>query len=155
MAFYQQLLYFVPALVRSYYARVQQRFSSNPTVPTNKFIQFQTILRDFNPNKETPIDIYKKVEQLFGPEHKDMVEDFLLFLKPGQAVQVGRLMDRISLVRMTGFIDLLHVSIVVLFKRFDTINVHYKVIFDKAVMKITIPHGTISYYFHQSVSLAT
>ncbi|KOB78610.1 Uncharacterized protein OBRU01_01517, partial [Operophtera brumata] len=96
------------AFVKSYYSRVQRRFSYNPSVPTNKFVQFQNILRNFNPGTETPIELYKKVEQLFGAEHKDMVEDFLLFLKPGQAAQVGRFMDRFSLVRMTGFIDLLH-----------------------------------------------
>lgn len=103
----------VTALVRSYYARVQQRFSSKPMVPTKKFLQFQTILRDFDPSKETPIDLYKKIETLFGPEHKDMVEDFLLFLRPGQAAMVGRFMDRFALVQMTSFIDLLHVSIII------------------------------------------
>ncbi|KAG6454822.1 hypothetical protein O3G_MSEX008888 [Manduca sexta] len=44
---------------------------------------------------------------LFGDEHKDIVEDFLLFLKPGQAAEVGRFMDRFMLVQMTGFIELL------------------------------------------------
>lgn len=102
---------FVSALVRSYYTKVQSRFSSNQTVPTNKFVQFQSILKSFDPSKETPVDLYKKIEQLFGVEHKDFVEDFLLFLKPAQAVQVGRLSDHTMLTRITYFIELLQVSI--------------------------------------------
>lgn len=82
-------------------------------MPTNKFVQFQNILRNFNPNTETPVQLYKKIEDLFGEEHQDIVEDFLLFLKPGQAVEVGRFMDRFQLVRMTEFINMLHVSILV------------------------------------------
>ncbi|XP_026743847.1 uncharacterized protein LOC113505377 [Trichoplusia ni] len=95
------------ALVRSYYTKVQSRFSSNTSVPTNKFVQFQNILKVFDPSKETPVDLYKKIEELFGTDHKDIVEEFLLFLKPGQAAQVGRFMDHFMLVQMTGFIELL------------------------------------------------
>lgn len=101
---------FFSALVRSYYAKVQSRFSSNPPVPNNKFIEFQNILKSFDPSKETPVDLYKKVEEIFGEEHKDILEDFLLFLKPGEAVKVGRFMDHFMLVQMTSFIELLHVS---------------------------------------------
>ncbi|KAJ8717403.1 hypothetical protein PYW08_005802 [Mythimna loreyi] len=95
------------ALVRSYYTKVQSRFSSNTSVPTNKFVQFQSILKSFDPTKETPVDLYRKIENVFGEEHKDIVEEFLLFLKPGQAAQVGRFMDHFMLVQMTGFIELL------------------------------------------------
>lgn len=80
-------------------------------MPTNKFVQFQSILKSFDPSKETPVELYKKIEQLFGVENKDFVEDFLLFLKPGQAVQVGRLSDHTMLTRITYFIELLQVSI--------------------------------------------
>ncbi|XP_063830824.1 uncharacterized protein LOC135080077 [Ostrinia nubilalis] len=96
------------ALVKSYYSKVQSRFSSNPSVPNNKFIQFQNILKTFDPNKETPVELYKRIEQLFGGEHSDILEDFLLFLKPGQAASVGRFMDHFMLVQMTSFIELLH-----------------------------------------------
>ncbi|PZC83082.1 uncharacterized protein LOC110371282 [Helicoverpa armigera] len=95
------------ALVRSYYTKVQSRFSSNTSVPTNKFVQFQSILKSFDPTKETPVDLYRKIENVFGEEHKDIVEEFLLFLKPGQAAEVGRFMDHFMLVQMTGFIELL------------------------------------------------
>lgn len=77
----------------------------------NKFILFQNLLKNFNPKVETPADLYRKIEELFGKEHKDIVEDFLLFLKPGQAVEVGRFTDRFQLVQITGFINMLHVSI--------------------------------------------
>lgn len=80
-------------------------------MPTNKFVQFQNILKVFDPSKETPVDLYKKIEELFGTDHKDIVEEFLLFLKPGQAAQVGRFMDHFMLVQMTGFIELLQVSL--------------------------------------------
>lgn len=99
------------ALVKSYYTKVQTRFSSNPSVPTNKFVQFQNILKTFDPAKETPVDLYKKIEEIFGEEHKDIVEEFLLFLKPGQAAEVGRFMDHFMLVQMTGFIELLQTTL--------------------------------------------
>lgn len=96
---------FETALIRSYYTKVQSRFSSNISMPKNKFVQFQNTLKTFDPNKETPVDLFRKIEQLFGEEHKDIVEDFLLFLKPGQAAEVGRFMDRFMLVRITAFIE--------------------------------------------------
>ncbi|XP_047996985.1 uncharacterized protein LOC125234684 isoform X2 [Leguminivora glycinivorella] len=99
------------ALVRSYYTKVQSRFSSNQSVPTNKFVQFQSLLKTFDPAKETPVELYKKIEELFGVEHKDFVEDFLLFLEPGQAVQVGRFSDHVMLTKMTNFIELLQTSL--------------------------------------------
>ncbi|CAB3242369.1 unnamed protein product [Arctia plantaginis] len=110
------------ALVRSYYTKVQSRFSSNTSVPTNKFVQFQNILKCFDPSKETPVDLYKRIESLFGAEHKDIVEEFLLFLKPGQAVEIGRFMDHFMLVQLTSFIEMLQRS----FSRKPT--VHRKVL---------------------------
>lgn len=79
-------------------------------MPTNKFVQFQNILKSFDPTKETPVDLYKKLEKVLGEEHKDILEEFLLFLKPGQAAEIGRFMDHFMLVQMTGFIELLQVS---------------------------------------------
>lgn len=102
----------VSALVRSYYTKVQARFSSHTNVPTNKFVQFQSILKSFDPSKETPVDLYRKIEELFGEQHKDIVEEFLLFLKPGQAAEVGRFMDHFMLVQITGFIEALQVIII-------------------------------------------
>lgn len=101
-----------PALVRSYYTKVQSRFASHSNLPTNKFVQFREILKTFNPAIENPVDLYKKIEQLFSDEHKDIVEEFMLFLKPGQAAQVGRFMDHFMLSQISGFIALLHVSII-------------------------------------------
>ncbi|XP_013193504.1 uncharacterized protein LOC106137250 [Amyelois transitella] len=98
------------ALVRSYYTKVQSRFASNPSVPTNKFVQFQNILKSFDPSKESPVDLYRKIEELFGEQHSDIVEEFLLFLRPEQAAEVGRFMDHFALMHMTGFIELLQKS---------------------------------------------
>lgn len=106
------MLILFSALVRSYYTKIQSKFTSHSTLPTNKFVQFREILKTFDPTKETPIDLYKKIEQLFGHDHKDIVEEFMLFLKPGQAAEVGRFMDHFMLGQMTGFIALLHVSII-------------------------------------------
>ncbi|XP_041984763.1 uncharacterized protein LOC121737220 [Aricia agestis] len=98
------------ALVRGYYTKIQNKFSAYASQPTNKFRQFREALKTFDPNKETPVDLYKKIEQIFGSEHKDLVEEFLLFLKPGQAVEVGRFMDHFMLVQITGFIKLLNTT---------------------------------------------
>lgn len=108
------LAMFVSALVRSYYTKVQSRFSSHLNMPANKFVQFQSVLKAFNPAKESPVELYRKIEQIFGDEHKDIVEEFLLFLKPGQAAKLGRFMDHFVLVHMTGFIELLQVSLSIL-----------------------------------------
>ncbi|XP_023951253.2 uncharacterized protein LOC112055400 [Bicyclus anynana] len=99
------------ALVRSYYTKIQTRFASHSASPTNNFVQFREILRTFDPMKETPVDLYKKVEELFGATHKDIVEEFLLFLKPCQAASVGRFMDHFLLSQMNVFIELLHTSL--------------------------------------------
>lgn len=101
---------FFPAIVKSYYTKIQTRFASHSTAPTNKFVQFREILRTFDPLKETPIELYRKIEQLFGAKHSDVVEEFLLFLKPCQAAAVGRFMDHFMLSQMTVFIELLQVS---------------------------------------------
>ncbi|XP_059059657.1 uncharacterized protein LOC131852924 [Achroia grisella] len=98
------------ALVTSYYNKVKSKFSSNSSAVTNKFRQFQNILKMFDPSKETPVQLYRKIEELFGDDHKDMVEEFLLFLKPGQAAEIGRFMDYFTLVQMTGFIELLQIT---------------------------------------------
>ncbi|XP_034835570.1 uncharacterized protein [Maniola hyperantus] len=95
------------ALVRAYYTKIQSRFASHLTAPTNNFVQFREILRTFDPSKETPVDLYKKIEQLFSAKHSDIVEEFLLFLKPCQAASVGRFMDHFMLSQMTVFIELL------------------------------------------------
>lgn len=99
----------VSALVKAYYTKVQSRFASNSSVPTNKFVQFRDILKTFDPSKETPEDLYRKIELLFGNEHKDIFEEFLLFLKPGQALKVGRFMDHFMITQITRFIELLQV----------------------------------------------
>ncbi|CAG4947800.1 unnamed protein product [Colias eurytheme] len=98
------------ALVRSYFTKVKSRFPSNLSLPTNKFAQFRDLLKSFDPGKETPVDLYRKVDLLFGEEHKDIVEEFLLFLKPGQAAEVGRFMDHFMLTQMTSFIKLLQTT---------------------------------------------
>ncbi|XP_013162595.1 PREDICTED: uncharacterized protein LOC106114065 [Papilio xuthus] len=98
------------ALVRSYYRKVQLRFTSNSS-SANNFQKFQELLKQFDPRKETPVDLYRQVEQLFGDEHKDVVEEFLLFLKPGQAAEVGRFMDHFMIVQMTNFINELRITL--------------------------------------------
>ncbi|XP_026763201.2 uncharacterized protein LOC113521748 [Galleria mellonella] len=98
------------ALVTSYYNKVKSKFSSNSAVAANKFFQFQNLLQTFDPSKETPVQLYRKVEMLFGEDHKDLVEEFLMFLKPGQAAEVGRFMDHFTLVQMTSFIELLQIT---------------------------------------------
>lgn len=102
------------ALIRSYYTKVQSRFASHPALPSNKFVQFRDILKSFDPTLETPVDLYRKIEEHFGNEHSDIVEEFLLFLKPGQTAEVGRFMDYLMLTKMTGFIQLLQVSITII-----------------------------------------
>ncbi|KAM3956688.1 uncharacterized protein ACR2FA_009339 [Aphomia sociella] len=97
------------ALVRSYYNKVKSKCASN-SATTNKFLKFQNILKTFDPSKETPVQLYRRIEELFGENHKDLLEEFLLFLRPGQAAEIGRFMDHFTLAQMTGFIELLQIT---------------------------------------------
>lgn len=97
-----------PAQVAAYYHKVQTKFASN-RVPNNKFVQFRDILQAFDPTKETPIDLYMRIEELFGEEHKYLADEFLMFLTPGQAVEMGRFMDYFTMVQLSSFVQMLKV----------------------------------------------
>lgn len=84
-------------------------------MPNNLFVQFTDILQKFDPTKETPIDLYKKIEQLFGEEHKYFADEFLMFLTPGQAVEMGRFMDYFTMVQLSSFIQMLQVACLVIY----------------------------------------
>lgn len=77
--------------------------------PLSKFEVFQSILNNFNPQSETPSELYNKLMELFGGENADLTEEFLTFLTPGQATEVGRFMDYFMLTCMTDFLERLQV----------------------------------------------
>lgn len=90
----------------TYFNKVLSRFrSSNNDV----FVAFQDLLKGFDPSKQTPIDLYRNIEKLFGEENNDLIEEFLLFLTPGQAAEVGKFMDHLMMNKMTQFLHLLKV----------------------------------------------
>lgn len=91
------------ALVTAYFNKIATRFGSTST----KFIQFRELLKTFDSDKETPVDLYRNIEALFGEENSDLVEEFLLFLTPSQAVEIGRFTDHLIMDRMTKFLHLL------------------------------------------------
>ncbi|GBP68607.1 GON-4-like protein [Eumeta japonica] len=95
------------ALVTSYFSKVKARFAANRNQPNNKFVQFQNLLKTFDPKNETPVNLYRKIEVLFGEEHRDLIEDFLLFLTPSQAQEIGRFMDHFEMNKLVNFIDIL------------------------------------------------
>lgn len=80
-------------------------------MPNVKFVQFRDILQGFDPSKETPIDLYKKIEEFFGDEHRELSDEFLMFLTTGQAAEAGRLLDRCMMVQLSKFVEMLQVSI--------------------------------------------
>lgn len=59
--------------------------------------------------------LYTRMTALLSP-HKDLIDEFLAFLLPDQAKQVGRLMDYILLVKMKDFINKLEVIYLIYFK---------------------------------------
>lgn len=70
---------------------------------------FQSMLNDFDFQNESPCELYRKLEGLFGAENTDLTEEFLTFLTPGQATEVGRFMDYFLLTCMMDFIEKLQV----------------------------------------------
>ncbi|XP_037962305.2 uncharacterized protein LOC105391412 [Plutella xylostella] len=98
------------ALVAAYYNKVQSRFASTNRVPNVKFVQFRDILQGFDPSKETPIDLYKKIEEFFGDEHRELSDEFLMFLTTGQAAEAGRLLDRCMMVQLSKFVEMLQTT---------------------------------------------
>lgn len=102
---------------------MQSRFGTLAT--RKKFVQFQDILKTFDSTKETPTDLYRKLQVLFGEENSDLMEEFLLFLTPGQAAEVGRFMDHFIVNKMVKFLDLLKVCIIFTNMRFLIFIVNY------------------------------
>lgn len=49
------------------------------------------------------------MEQLFLPDHPELVELFLTFLLPGHAAQVGKFMEHFMLTNMNNFINKLNI----------------------------------------------
>lgn len=47
-------------------------------------------------------DLYRKVENLLAP-HTDLINEFLIFLLPHQALEVGRFTDHVLLTKMKEF----------------------------------------------------
>lgn len=93
----------------SYFNKVQARFGSNTSLPDNKFQQFEQILRNFDPFEHSVTDLYRSIEQLFGPANSDLIEEFLIFLTPGQAAEIGRFMEHFMITKMTKFVEILQV----------------------------------------------
>lgn len=53
-------------------------------------------------------DLYKKVKSLFA-SHSDLIEDFVAFLTPEQAVECGVFMDHLLLTTMSDFLNMIDI----------------------------------------------
>lgn len=62
------------------------------------------ILNDHEDSGDTPADLYKKLEKVLHPNHPDLVDEFLTFLTPSQAAEVGKLMPYFVMTRMSMFL---------------------------------------------------
>lgn len=89
----------------AYFSKVQERLENEFPCDYQKFL---SLLNDYD--ESTPIsDLYMKVESVLNPKHKDLSEEFLTFLTPEQARQIGKLVPHFLMSNMSLFLRKLEI----------------------------------------------
>ncbi|XP_058055930.1 uncharacterized protein LOC131207336 [Anopheles bellator] len=72
------------------------------------FERFEELIKNFNENEHRPTLLYRQIEDLLSVSHPELVDMFLTFLLPAQAVEVGRFMEHFILTNMSDFLEKLN-----------------------------------------------
>lgn len=83
----------------AYYERIKDRL--NPEMVKT----FRELLLSIN-SGEDPSEIYKKLEPVLLPEHPDLLDQFLSFLTPKQAIKIGKFMEYFLVTNMDKFVQM-------------------------------------------------
>ncbi|XP_055309941.1 uncharacterized protein LOC129573467 [Sitodiplosis mosellana] len=77
----------------------------------HKFTEFISILRNFSENQQqkTGADLYLTLEKFLMPDYPDLMELFLCFLSPSDAVEINKTMDYFLKVNSTKFLNKLNI----------------------------------------------
>lgn len=62
-------------------------------------------LNDFNVLVENVTDLYTKIESIIGEKYPDLCEEFLIFLTPAQAKELGKYLSHFMLTNMSLFLQ--------------------------------------------------
>ncbi|XP_049534014.1 uncharacterized protein LOC125950247 [Anopheles darlingi] len=71
--------------------------------------RFEELIKGFNECDDQATALYRQIEQLLSEEFPDLVDMFLTFLLPGQAVAVGKFMEHFILTNMNDFLEKLNI----------------------------------------------
>ena len=74
----------------------------------NLYNQFIDLLCNFQKNGLTVCELFNKIKSIFSI-HKDLIEDFVAFLTPEQAVECGVFMEHLLLTTMSDFLNLIDI----------------------------------------------
>ncbi|XP_052863145.1 uncharacterized protein LOC128269782 [Anopheles cruzii] len=72
------------------------------------FERFEELIKNFNENEDRPTLLYRQIEDLLSAGYPELVDMFLTFLLPAQAVEVGRFMEHFILTNMSDFLEKLN-----------------------------------------------
>uniref|UniRef100_A0A2M4BCT1 Myb-like domain-containing protein n=1 Tax=Anopheles marajoara TaxID=58244 RepID=A0A2M4BCT1_9DIPT len=71
--------------------------------------RFEELIKGFNECEGQATVLYRQIEELLSEEFPDLVDMFLTFLLPGQAVAVGKFMEHFILTNMNDFLEKLNI----------------------------------------------
>uniref|UniRef100_A0A182FQW3 Uncharacterized protein n=1 Tax=Anopheles albimanus TaxID=7167 RepID=A0A182FQW3_ANOAL len=71
--------------------------------------RFEELIKGFNECEDHATALYRQIEELLSEEFPDLVDMFLTFLLPGQAVAVGKFMEHFILTNMNDFLEKLNI----------------------------------------------
>ncbi|XP_018333346.1 uncharacterized protein LOC108742578 [Agrilus planipennis] len=74
------------------------------TLNHDEYHQFMKILNDFDEKYDKVSDLYQNIEHLLHPKYQDLLDEFLTFLTPTQASEIGKLIPHLMLSNMSLFL---------------------------------------------------
>uniref|UniRef100_A0A1Y1MDI7 Myb-like domain-containing protein n=1 Tax=Photinus pyralis TaxID=7054 RepID=A0A1Y1MDI7_PHOPY len=83
---------------QAYFDKVKERLSPED------YKEFMEVLNNFEENTCSVTELYKQIESVMGSEHSDLKEEFLTFLMPSQAKEIGKLIPYYTLSNMSLFL---------------------------------------------------
>lgn len=115
---------------RAYFHKIRSQLLNQGTdVEGSKYEELKNIFNSYNVEIESPCILYKKVEKALGEEYSDLIDEFLTFLTPGQAAEIGRFMDHFQMNSMSEFLEKLQVYNTYLFANKECNFYQYHFIF--------------------------
>lgn len=97
------LKFFCAGYAQAYFDKARERLDSQD------YHMLLEILNNFTERTNNISHLYKQVEAILGEKHQDLMEEFLTFLTPAQAKDVGKLIPYYMLSNMSLFLRKLEI----------------------------------------------